>query len=90
METVTSPEEAKDFFLENSSGSVLCKKDGRELECASFPEAFAFFSAEKKEVTGASMIAYERMRQVTLHKFDEEHDDKYDRSQLSHAAQCYI
>lgn len=36
--------EAKNFFLENSSGSITCVKNGKEKECNSYVEALAFFN----------------------------------------------
>lgn len=38
--------EAESFFLKNSEGSCVCEKDGNAKECASFPEAEAFFNEE--------------------------------------------
>ena len=36
--------EATEFFLANSKGSVICQKDGEEKECNSYLEAKAFYS----------------------------------------------
>ena len=44
METVHSLEEATNWFLEHSSGTVICvNQDGERKECATFPEAWQFF-----------------------------------------------
>ena len=42
---VESLEEAQDFFLSNSSGSCLCRKDGKEIIATCYPEAEEFFNA---------------------------------------------
>lgn len=43
---VNSLSEAMDFFLANHSGTVIClSADGlKEKECASYPEAEAFYA----------------------------------------------
>jgi hypothetical protein len=44
---VNSLKKAMTFFLNNSSGSVLCVKDsGETKKCNSYPEAVRFFSDE--------------------------------------------
>ncbi len=45
--TVATTQEAMDFFLNNSSGSVTCEKDGEQKECTTFPEAKKFFGEEE-------------------------------------------
>jgi hypothetical protein len=43
-------EDAMKFFLENSSGSVMCVDgEAREQECFSYPEAKKFYEGEKRE-----------------------------------------
>jgi hypothetical protein len=45
MKTVKTIEEAMDFFLENSAGSVICvNANGEEKECITFPEAKEFMA----------------------------------------------
>lgn len=40
---VSTKEEAMEWFLSNSSGSIICKnKKGEEKECFSYPEACCF------------------------------------------------
>lgn len=46
LERVESLSDAMNFFLENSSGSVICVKGDEEKECRSFPEAKKFFERE--------------------------------------------
>lgn len=43
MKTVNTLGEAMSFFLKNSSDSIICKKDGEEKKCNSFPEAKEFY-----------------------------------------------
>lgn len=43
MTVVNNINEAMNFFLSNSSGSVLCKKNGTQKECNCFPDAKEFF-----------------------------------------------
>jgi hypothetical protein len=46
---VYSIDEAMEWFLSHSSGTVLCvRKDGQQKECSSFPEARAFFEEKEK------------------------------------------
>ena len=44
MEIANSIEEAQSFFLRNHKDSILCKKDGKEQECNSYPKAVKFFN----------------------------------------------
>lgn len=44
METINTLSDAMNFFLENSSGSVFCKRGGISKEVHSFIEAKAFFN----------------------------------------------
>ncbi len=41
---VFSLNEAKDFFLSNSDGTVTCVKDGVEKEISCYPDAVEFFN----------------------------------------------
>lgn len=51
---VNSIEEAKEFFLKNSTGSVKCvKSDGSESMVDDYPEAEAFFAAPIIAPSGA-------------------------------------
>jgi len=45
IEHVNSLEEAREWFLKNSSGVVICVSGDREQECRSYPEAVAFYAA---------------------------------------------
>lgn len=42
--TITSLEEAMEWFLENHSGSIICQSGDKEKECFSFSEAKDFFA----------------------------------------------
>lgn len=45
MKTANNTNEAMQFFMSNSEGSVKCvKEDGSEKVCDSYPEAVEFFS----------------------------------------------
>jgi DnaJ-class molecular chaperone len=44
MDIVCNLAEAKCWFLDNSSGSVLCVRNGEEKTVSAFPDAKAFFS----------------------------------------------
>lgn len=48
--TITSLEEAMEWFLENHSGSIICQSGNKEKECFSFSEAKDFFA--KKNTDG--------------------------------------
>lgn len=41
--------EAMIFFLENSSGSIICVKGNQEKKCTSYPEAEEFFNSKNNE-----------------------------------------
>ena len=42
---VHSVEDAKEWFMQNSSGTLICvKKDGTEKEVDCYPDAVAFFA----------------------------------------------
>jgi len=43
--TVNKLEEARDWFTTHSSGSLLCKCNGKEKLCDSYPEAEEFFKS---------------------------------------------
>tara|TARA_B100001778_G_scaffold334952_2_gene349540 strand:- start:41246 stop:41389 length:144 start_codon:yes stop_codon:yes gene_type:complete len=43
MQAVTSIDEARNWFLSNSSGSVTCKHGEHERVCESYIEAEEFF-----------------------------------------------
>ena len=43
MKEATSLEEARSFFLSNSSGSIICKKNDQEKECDCYPDAEEFY-----------------------------------------------
>ncbi len=43
MDKANSLEGAMNFFLENSSGTLLCMKEGENMECSTYPEAQKFF-----------------------------------------------
>lgn len=44
MDNVKSTDAAREFFENNSDGTVTCEKEsGETKECGSFPEAEAFF-----------------------------------------------
>lgn len=42
---VNSLEEARDWFLENSSGNVMCVKGAEQRECNCYPDAKAFYES---------------------------------------------
>lgn len=44
MQTANTLDEARDFFLSNSSGNITCIKGTRQKECTSFPEAENFYN----------------------------------------------
>lgn len=48
MEIVTNINEAMNFFLSNSSDSVICKNEqtGETKECICYPEAEDFFNQQ--------------------------------------------
>lgn len=50
MKVVKSIKEAKEFFLANSSGSVLCEMNGKGQEVDCFPDASIFFDKNRKIV----------------------------------------
>ncbi len=41
---ITSLEEARNFFLSNSSGSITCEKNGEEQEVDCYSDAEEFFN----------------------------------------------
>jgi NADH:ubiquinone oxidoreductase subunit F (NADH-binding) len=43
MKTVTTLEDAMNFFLNNSSGNCIAVKNGIEKEISCYPEAVEFF-----------------------------------------------
>lgn len=43
---VFSLSDAMNWFLENSSGSIVCVKNVEKCECNSYPEAKSFFQRE--------------------------------------------
>lgn len=46
LPTVHSIEEAKDWFLQNSSGTLVCvRADGKTLHVTAYPDACAFYEA---------------------------------------------
>jgi len=45
MTKVYSIQEAMNWFLAHSSGSVICVRDGQEQVCTSYPEAEAFYKS---------------------------------------------
>lgn len=47
METVTTIDEARDWFLGHASSTeaVMCEANGKQQECLTYPEAVRFFEA---------------------------------------------
>jgi hypothetical protein len=45
LERVTTLEEAMNWFLKNSSGNVICKKDNIEEVVTCYPQAKEFFNS---------------------------------------------
>lgn len=43
---VFSLDEARDWFLSHSSGSVMCVKGDEQRECNCYPDAKAFYEAD--------------------------------------------
>lgn len=46
---VYSLREAESWFLNNSSGAVICVKGDKKMECDSYPKAAAFYESEEKQ-----------------------------------------
>ena len=46
MKEITTLAQARDWFLNNSGGGVICISHEREIECYSYPEAEEFFQTE--------------------------------------------
>ena len=47
MTKVNNLDKARDFFLSNSSGNIICTdNDGNEKECNCYPEAVSFYKKE--------------------------------------------
>ena len=45
---IRTPEEAKNFFLRNSSGACRCiRKDGQEKTCECYDDCLVFFGAAR-------------------------------------------
>jgi len=44
---VSSLKEAEKFFLNNSSGEILCTKNGKEKACGIYSEAKSFFEEDE-------------------------------------------
>lgn len=42
-------EEACNWFLNNSRGSIICIKDTEEIECNSYPKAEKFYQEKDKQ-----------------------------------------
>jgi hypothetical protein len=50
MIRVKNLEEAKEFFISNSAGNVVCIKDGQERVCSCYADAKEIFSTENIEI----------------------------------------
>ena len=47
--SVKNEQEAMDFFLSNSSGTVMCEANGKSKEATCYPEAVEFFKEAAEE-----------------------------------------